>query len=190
MGRVIVHLGMSIDGFMEGPDADISWHRMDAELHQHINDELRGVATYLEGRRSYELMQAYWPTADEDPDAEPEIRDFAQLWRTTPKVIASRTLEAVAPGDRLVRDVDAELVRSLAAHGDVAVGGADLAGQVLAMGVVDVLRIYVHPVAIGAGTRLLPPGLDLDLHLDEARAFSNGVVLLRYSVIGPARVGS
>ena len=85
MGQVILHMSVSVDGFFEGLDGDISWHRIDAELHQHVNDELRSVATYLEGRRSYELMQAYWPTADLEPDAEPEIRDYAQLWRTTPR---------------------------------------------------------------------------------------------------------
>jgi dihydrofolate reductase len=183
MGRVLLHASVSLDGFFEGPDADISWHRIDAELHQHVNDELRSVATYLEGRRSYELMQAYWPTADLEPDAEPEIRDYARLWRTTPKVVASRTLSAVGEGDTLVRDVDAQLVRSLAERGDVAVGGADLAGQVLALGLVDLLRIYVHPVLIGEGRPLFAPGARHDLGLERSQTFGNGVVLLQYAVL-------
>jgi dihydrofolate reductase len=182
MGHVVVHMSVSVDGFFEGLDGDISWHRVDAELHQHVNDELRSVATYLEGRRTYALMETYWPTADLDPDAPAEIRDFAAIWRSTPKVVASRTLASVNDGDSLVRDVDADLLRSLAARGDVAVGGAELAGHVLALGLVDVLRIYVHPVVIGAGRRLFPPGAQHDLRLEESRSFTNGVVLLRYAV--------
>jgi len=183
MGRVFVHMSVSVDGYFEGLDGDISWHRMDAELHQQVNDELRSVATYLEGRRSYELMQSYWPTADLDPDAPAEVRDFAATWRSTPKVVASRTLTSVDPADTLVRDVDAGLVRSLAERGDVAVGGAELAGHVLALGLVDVLRIYVHPVVIGEGRPLFAPGAQHDLRLDESRSFTNGVVLLRYAVL-------
>ena len=183
MGRVFVHMSVSVDGFFEGPDADISWGLIDAEVHGFINDVLRGTTTYLEGRRSYELMQAYWPTAHLEPDPEPEILDFAQQWRTTPKVVASRTLTEVADGDTLVRDVDADLVRSLAARGDLGVGGADVAAQVLAMGLVDELLLYVHPVLVGAGRRLFAPGAEGDLRLLDTRTFGNGVVFLRYAVL-------
>ena len=123
MGRVFVHMSVSVDGFFEGPRADISWHLVDAEVHGYVNDVLRPVATYLVGRRSYELMQAYWPTADLEPDVPPEIRDFAEQWRSTPKVVASRTLASVADGDSLVREVDADVVRSLASRSRQQQGG-------------------------------------------------------------------
>ena len=182
MGRVFVHMSVSVDGFFEGLGADISWHLVDAEVHGYVNDVLRPVATYLVGRRSYELMQAYWPTADLEPDVPPEIRDFAEQWRSTPKVVASRTLASVADGDSLVREVDADVVRSLATRGDVSVGGADLAGPLLALGVVDEVLLYVHPVLIGAGRALFPPGVRADLRLLDSHRFGNGVVHLRHAV--------
>jgi dihydrofolate reductase len=182
MGRVFVHMSVSVDGFFEGPGADISWGLVDAEVHAYINDVLRPVATYLVGHRSYELMQAYWPTADLDPGAAPEILDFAQQWRAAPKVVVSRTLASVADGDTLVRDLDADLVRSLAARGDLSVGGADLAGQVLALGLVDEVLLYLHPVLIGAGRPLFPPGIHADLRLLDSHRFGNGVMHLRYAV--------
>jgi dihydrofolate reductase len=182
MGRVFVHMSVTVDGFFEGPDADISWSVVDAEVHGFINDTLRGVPSYLLGRRTYELMQAYWPTADERPDADPIEIDFAQIWRGTQKVVASRTLDSVWPGDVLVRSIDADLVRSLAEKGDVGVGGPELAAQMFELGLVDEVLLNVHPVVIGAGRQLFAPGTRLDLRLLDSHVFANGVVHLRYAV--------
>ena len=76
MGHVVLHSGISLDGFFEGPDADISWHRVDAELHQHMNDVLRPAGAFLEGRVTYQLMESVWPTMDADPSAAPQEAEF------------------------------------------------------------------------------------------------------------------
>lgn len=184
MGAVLLHSGISLDGFIEGPDADISWHRVDAELHQYMNDVLRPAAAFLEGRVTYQLMESVWPTADTAPDSTPVEAEFAGIWRDVPKVVYSTTLEQVGPNATLVRDVVPEEVRALAARtdGDLVVGGAVLFARFLELGLVDEMRIYVHPVLVGAGRRLFadrtPP---LDLELRESRVFGNGVVLLHYA---------
>jgi dihydrofolate reductase len=183
MGAVVLHSGVSLDGFFEGEDADISWHRVDAELHQYMNDVLRPAAAFLEGRVTYQLMESVWPTMDADPSAGPQETEFAGIWRDTPKVVYSRTLESVGPNATLVRDVVPEEVRALAARsdGDVVVGGAVLGGRFLELGLVDELRIYVHPVVVGRGRRLFPdPGTAADLRLLGTHTFGNGVVLLHH----------
>ena len=86
----------------------------------------------------------------------------------------------------VVRDVVPEQIRELKARpgGDLALGGADLAAVFLRHGLVDELRLYVHPVVIGRGKPLFHPGdTRTDLHLAETRTFGNGVVLLRYGVV-------
>ena len=182
MGRIVVHMGVSVDGFFEGPDADISWHRVDDELHRHMNEVLAPAGAFLEGRVVYQLMDAYWPTADQDPDSTETVKEFSRIWREMPKVVYSRTLETVGDNARLVRDVVPEEVRELAAGGDVVVGGAELASVFQEQGLVDEYRIYVHPVVIGAGRPLFAPGARVDLRLVETRRFGNGVVQLRYEV--------
>ncbi|MBK3648066.1 dihydrofolate reductase family protein, partial [Streptomyces sp. MBT33] len=77
MGKIVLMMSVSLDGYMEGPDHDISWNRVDEELHQHFNDTVRELGALIEGRRVYELMAAYWPTADSDPDASPTVVEFA-----------------------------------------------------------------------------------------------------------------
>ena len=99
-----MHLGISLDGYFEGPDADISWHRVDDELHTFFNQLLAESSAFLEGRVTYELMEAYWPEADQDPDVEPSVAEFAAIWRRMPKVVYSRTLDTPGPNATVLRD--------------------------------------------------------------------------------------
>ena len=179
----MVQMSVSLDGFMAGPDGEIDWSLVDDELHQHFNDVLRGAAAFFEGRVVYELMEGYWPTADADPGATATEREFAAIWRDTPKVVFSRTLQQVGPDAELVRDVVPEEVRARVAQvaGPVVVGGAVLAAAFAEHDLVDEYRLYVHPVLLGRGRPMFPPtDRRTALRLLESRAFGNGVVLLRH----------
>jgi len=181
-GRVVASIGISLDGFIEGPERQIDWHRIDAELHQYLNDDLRSMAAFVEGRVTYELMAAYWPTADADPDASPQIVDFAQIWRGMPKVVLSRTMtETDDPRATIRREIDPDEIRALTEQGDIVIGGADVITAFRELDLVDDYRVYVHPVLIGRGKRLFPDtDAAADLRLVDIRTFGNGVVRLHY----------
>ena len=100
MGKVVVNLSVSADGFFEGPDGDISWGLVDEEVHAHFNEVLGPMSYFVEGRVVYEMMEAHWPTADQQPDSTEAEREFARIWRETPKVVYSRTLDASGPTRR------------------------------------------------------------------------------------------
>ncbi|MFC8361042.1 dihydrofolate reductase family protein [Streptomyces griseorubiginosus] len=186
MRKIVLMMSVSLDGYFEGPDHDISWHLVDEELHQHMNDLTRRMSGDLCGRVTFELMDGYWPTADAAPDVTPVEAEFAQLWRDLPKYVFSRTLEHVDdPNATIVRELVPEEIRKLKAQpgGDLVVGGAVLATEFLRHGLVDELRIYVHPVLVGRGRRLFASADTLtSLDLVETHTFRNGVVLLRYEV--------
>ncbi|MCW2571533.1 MAG: deaminase [Frankiales bacterium] len=175
-------MSVSADGFFEGPDRELDWHLVDEELHQHFNHELAGMGAFLDGRVTYELMADYWPTADADPASSPSVTEFARIWREMPKIVYSRTLQRADWNATVVAEVVPDEVRALKAQpgGDLVVGGADLAATFLRHGLIDEIRLYVHPVVIGRGRPLFPSDVTLDLRLAEARTFGNGVVLLRY----------
>ncbi|MFF2328045.1 MULTISPECIES: dihydrofolate reductase family protein [unclassified Streptomyces] len=183
MGKIVLMLSVSLDGFIEGPDREIDWHVVDDELHRHFNAYLSTVGAFLEGRVTYELMEDFWPTADADPANAGPVAEFAPIWRNTPKFVFSRTLERAGGNATLMREVDIDEIRALKARpgGDLALGGADLAASFVRHDLIDEYRIYVHPVLIGRGKRLFP---DTDartsLRLAETRTFGNGVVLLRH----------
>jgi dihydrofolate reductase len=110
------------------------------------------------------------------------MAEFAGIWRDKSKIVYSRTLARADWNTTVAREVVPSEIARLKAEpgGDLAVGGADLVATFLRHGLVDEYRVYVHPVVVGGGTPLFPPGTALDLRLTETRPFGNGVVLLRY----------
>ncbi|MET4583147.1 dihydrofolate reductase [Conyzicola nivalis] len=195
MARLIYSATASLDGYINDAQGAFDFTAPDAEVHAFVNDREREIGTYLLGRRVYDVM-TYWDTApvDDVPSGEGGpaegaeaaiMADYARIWRRIDKVVYSRSLDTVtADRTRLERDFDPEAVRALkeAAHRDLSVGGAELAGQALAAGLVDLLRVYIVPVVVGGGTRLLPDGLHLELELVDQHRFTDGTVHLLYAV--------
>jgi dihydrofolate reductase len=178
--------GVSADGYIVGPDGRFDWSMPDEGLHRFHNEQTRELAGYLLGRRLYETM-LYWETVDEDPAAGEIERDFAAIWQALPKVVFSRTLDSVEGSNTtLARDELGAELSSLqeAAGGDVAVGGAGLAGEAVRLDLIDEYRLFVHPVAVGGGIPLFPRDHRVDLELAETRTFSSRIVYLRYRAAG------
>jgi len=186
--RLIYSLSVSLDGFMESPSRGLDWAIIDDELHRYFNDEAREQSAFLYGRRMYELMAGYWPTADQDTSIPAYMAEWAEIWREKPKVVFSRTLGAVEWNSRLVRgDVGEEITRLKAEPGgDLSIGGASLATEAIRRGLVDDYRLLVHPVILGSGTRFFPSLEErIELRLASTRTFSSGVVLLHYQASYP-----
>jgi dihydrofolate reductase len=184
LSNLVLQMMVSLDGYFEGPSRELDWHLVDDELHRHFNEVLGAMDAFLDGRVTYELMAAYWPAADADPEAPAPVAEFARIWREMPKLVFSRTLERADWNTTIVREVDPVRIRALKEEstGDLAIGGAELAAAFREHDLIDELRLYVSPVVLGAGRPLFPPGGPrLDLRLVETRAFTNGVALLRYA---------
>jgi dihydrofolate reductase len=188
MRKIVVHMMVSLDGFFEGPDHDLSWHLVDEELHAHFNQQLATMSAFLEGRVTYELMEAVWPTADQNPDFPPVMKEFAGIWRSVPKIVFSRTLQQVGPNATVRSEVDSDEMRALKQQpgGDMTLGGVDVVETFRRLDLIDEYRLYVNPVVVGRGRRLFETAdSPTDLGLMETRQFGNGVVLLRYAVRRP-----
>lgn len=183
MGKIIYSLSVSLDGFAEGPDKSLDWVIIDEEIHTFFNEQSRGLGGFLYGRRIYELMVAYWPTADLDPSAPAVEAEFARIWRDTPKIVFSQSLEKVEWNSRLVRGELAEEVRKLKAQSgnDLGVGGPTLAASLMELDLIDEFYIVVNPVILGSGTPFFPILKEkVNLRLVGTRTFGSGVVMLHY----------
>ncbi|MBK5250693.1 MAG: dihydrofolate reductase [Actinomycetales bacterium] len=183
MRRIVVMMSVSLDGFFEGADRDLSWHMVDDELHGHFNEQLGAMSAFLDGRVTYGLMAEFWPTADDDPSNAGPVAEFARIWREMPKIVFSTTLERADWNTTITRHVVVEEILALKAQpgGDMALGGADLAATFMQHDLIDEYRLYVHPIVLGAGRRLFPAAdTPVALRLAETREFGNGIVLLRY----------
>jgi dihydrofolate reductase len=184
MGKLIYSLNVSLDGFAARPDGGLDWADVDEELHSWFNDQARELAASLYGRKMYELMAGYWPTAGSDPDATDVERDFARIWNGMPKIVFSRSLESVQWNSRLVRgDVAEELGRVRGEFDcDLDVGGPTLAAEFIQRGLVDEYRLLVHPVILGAGLPFFP-ALDTPIRLRQldSHTLRSGVTYLAFA---------
>jgi dihydrofolate reductase len=183
MRKLIYSFGVSLDGFIAGPGGDIPWSAPDEELHRFHNEQARELGAHLYGRGLYEVMR-YWETAEEENPSAPEHElEFARIWKETPKIVFSSTLEQVEGNARLATDGVAEEVARLKQQPgkDLAVGGAGLASTCIKLDLIDEYGLFVNPVVVGRGTPFFP-ALDetIDLELVETRTFGSRVVYVRY----------
>jgi dihydrofolate reductase len=185
MRSVTYSMGVSLDGYIVGADGHFDWTEPDEEVFRFVTDEIRGVGVYLLGRRLYETM-LYWETADQDPSLGDSMLEWAAIWKPLPKVVFSTTLSAVQGNARLASGVLAEEIERLRAEpgeGDIAIGGATLAAEAAALGLIDEYRARVYPVLVGGGIPFFPQcERRVDLELVETRTFSSGVVYVHYRV--------
>jgi dihydrofolate reductase len=181
MADLIYVTNVSLDGYIEDEHGRLDFTDPSDEVFTFITDLVRPVGTYLYGRRLYESM-AVWETDPALAGQSGLTAEFADVWRAAAKVVYSTTLDAVATVDtRLERRFDPDAVRAMKASAaqDLMIGGANLAAQALAAGVVDECRLIVGPVVLGAGKPAFPGGR-VELELLEERRFANGSLYLRY----------
>jgi dihydrofolate reductase len=185
MRSVTYSMGVSLDGYIVGPDGDFDWAAPDEEVFRFVTDQLREVGVHLLGRRLYETM-LYWETADQDPSLGESMLEWAAIWKPLPKVVFSTTLSAVQGHARLASTglaEEIERLRAEPAQGDIAIGGAALAAEAAALGLIDEYRAMVCPVLVGGGIPFFPRSeRRVDLELIETRTFGSRAVYLRYRV--------
>ena len=190
MRKIHVFLMISLDGYFEGPNHDISWHNVDHEFNEYAIEMLREIGTMLYGRRTYQLMEEYWPKAEVDPKTAVDDRVVAKLMNETPKIAFSRSLKEVKEQEhwknvQLRHSIDPDEIRKLKEQPgkDIWVGGSELATEFIKLGLVDEIRLSINPVVIGKGAPLFQ-GLNkmLELKLTRTRPFKSGNVLLYYDV--------
>ena len=184
VSKIIYAMSISLDGFIEDANGDISWSYPDEELHKHFNEQESLIDIHLYGRRLYETMAAYWPAVDANKNATKLEREYAKIWKSMPKVVFSKTLKKVDWNSRLVSENIAEEVNKLKEQSGktMSVSGAGIAASFTKLGLIDEYWLYVNPVILGNGKSMFQQlQSKVDLKLIEARVFRSGVVLLRYA---------
>ncbi len=177
MARLCVFESISIDGYFCDPSGDLSWAhagRQDPEFAAWVGNNASGGGALLFGRKTYEVMIAYWPT----PAAAQQMPVVAKGMNAAPKYVVSRTLEPTWHNTTALRSVEA--VRELKQQRDLTVlGSGNLVTQLGAAGLVDEYQFVIVPIALGAGRTVFTARKDLRL-LSE-RTFGNGNVVVTYA---------
>jgi dihydrofolate reductase len=177
MARLIMWNLMTLDGYMEGPNRDLSFHNdvWGDELEQLSIEQGKSAGALLFGRVTYELMAGYWPN---------ETGEVADFMNALPKFVFSRTLTGSDwTNTTICKDDVAGTVARLkrdTAKDIFLFGSADLAADLIAHDLIDEYRIGVCPVLLGAGTLLFKPGKRHKLKLIGSKSLSTGIVISRY----------
>jgi dihydrofolate reductase len=172
---------ITINGYLNGPGGDISWHRHGAEENQFAADGLQSGNTLLFGRITYEMMAAYWPT----PMAMENDPIVAEGMNDADKIVISATLKnAIWKNTKIISHDVVNNVKNLKAQpgSDITIlGSGSIVSLFAENGLIDEYLIMIDPVAIGAGNALFH-GIKqtLNLKLTDVKTFKSGVVLLSY----------
>ena len=181
-------MSISLDGFFEGLNHDITWHNVDEEFNKFAIDQLRETDTILFGRRTYQLFEDFWPKAADDPTMSKYDLEIAHLINNMNKIVFSKTLQRVEEKKnwkdvRLISEVNPEEINRWKQQPgkDLTVGGNKLAVSLAQSGLIDEFQIMVNPVVLGKGTPLFQGIKErLNLRLLTTRMFKSGNVLLCY----------
>ncbi|GAB3261974.1 dihydrofolate reductase family protein [Kineosporia babensis] len=174
---LIYSMGVSVDGFVKDRQGNFAWLPVTDDRFRYSLEQVSELGCYLLGRRLYEDMLVW----ENDPAmrTDADRTAFAEVWSALPKVVFSRTLTSVQGNARLAQGTVAEEVAAALGASDqkVSIGGPDLAGQAIELGLVEEFHIVRYPLLVGGGTPYLPAvAKNVPLRLAETRTFEQGVV--------------
>lgn len=172
MGRLIISTQMTVDGLIEVGD----WFQPHDDFDSGF-DQLFAADAMLLGRKTYEGLAGYWPTATDD-------NGFADRVNSMPKYVASTTLaEPLEWNSTLIKgDLAAAVPELKRQHRGtlVSYGCGELAYHLVRLGLADEVRFWIHPWVFGAGLRPFHGQAPVPLHLVNTTTFASGVVVLSY----------
>lgn len=189
MGKIVLFMHVSLDGFASGPNGEMDWIVVDNEIFDYGARRITATNTALYGRKTFEMMEDYWHTAADQPNASKHDIEHAAWYKSAKKVVLSNTIRAehfentqvIAEGDFVAA------LKELKANtcGDILLfGSPTTAHSLLAEGLIDESWINVSPVLIGKGVPAFNAIKDqMKLKLLDTHVFSSGVVCLSHVVI-------
>ncbi len=188
MRKISVFINVTVDGFFAGPNNEIDWFkviRKDDEYDAYTHEQSsRSGNTLIFGHTTYEMMKSYWPT----PDAIKNDPDMAKVMNNSPKIVFSKTLRNVEEGRnwkniKLFHEIKAEEIIKWKEHESedfTILGSGSIVQQFANLGLIDEYHLVVVPIILGAGKSLFKDVKKMNLKLLGARAFKNGIALLKY----------
>jgi len=187
MRKVISFMHLSLDGFVAGPNGEMDWIKVDEEIFDHISRRINEGDTALYGRVTYQMMEGYWPTAGDAPDASKHDREHAKWYKDVHKIVLSKTMK----GDELanttvISEHLSDRINEIKQQPgeDILLFGSPTATHALMQqGLIDGYWLFVNPVILGQGIPLFEDIQDkVKLRLLTTQQFTSGVTELNYLV--------
>lgn len=187
MRKLVSFMHMSLDGFVAGPDGEMDWIHVDEEMFEYAGMMTDQSDTALYGRLTYEMMEAYWPTAGDKPNASKHDKQHSGWYNGVAKVIISRTMKGKnLANTEIVSDHIEEHVQKLKqqpGNNIVIFGSPSASHSLMQHNLIDEYWLFVNPILLGSGISLFKNIADrVNLKLLDTKVFLSGVVMLHYTL--------
>ena len=187
MRKIISFMHISLDGFVAGPKGEMNWIKIDQQLFDHIGQRIAQTDTALYGRVTYQMMESYWPTAGDKPNASRHDIEHSRWYGKAHKMVLSRSLQnQELPHTTIISHDIAGAINAIkqSEGSEILLFGSPTATHALMeLDLVDGYWLFVNPIILGKGIPLFTgAGEETRLTLMNNRSFSSGVTELSYSV--------
>lgn len=185
MGRLVLFMHVSLDGFVAGAGGEMDWIHVDEEIFDFGAERITKTNTALYGRVTFQMMESYWPTAAEQPGASKHDREHAAWYNSAHKVVLSNTLkQETLTNTTVIGHNYADAIRRLKEETATEIllfGSPAAAHSLLAENLIDECWLFVNPVLIGEGIPLFKNIKGKQpLKLLQTHVFSSGVICLHH----------
>lgn len=187
MRKLVLFMHTTLDGLVAGPQGEMDWINVDEEIFDYVSKTTDVADTALYGRVTYEMMEGYWPTAADQPNASRHDIDHSRWYKKVDKVVISRTMKESKLANTLIisENLSAELkkVKETAGRDILMFGSPGAAHSLMKENLIDEYWLFVNPILLGKGTPLFSEIGELTkLKLKSHHLFSSGVICLHYAV--------
>lgn len=187
MRKIISFMHISLDGFVAGPNGEMNWITVNEEIFDHVGKRIGESDTALYGRVTYEMMQNYWPTAGNEPDASKHDIEHSKWYKNAHKIVLSRTLkDANLANTTIISDNLSDRLNEIKQQADSEIllfGSPTATHSLIQQNLIDGYWLFVNPVILGQGIPLFTDIKDkIKLKLLNTRQFTSGVTALDYIV--------
>lgn len=185
MRKIISFMHMSLDGFVAGKTGALDWVTVDQELFAHVGKRIAKSDTALYGRITYQMMESYWPTAGDQPNASDHDREHSKWYMDARKIVLSKTLndEPNSKMSVIKNDLVAEINALKQTEGpEILVFGSPTATHsLIEHDLIDGYWLFLNPILLGEGIPLFRHVKEkTKLKLMGTKQFDNGVIELQY----------
>jgi dihydrofolate reductase len=185
MRRLVLFMHVSLDGFVAGPNGEMDWIKVDDQMFEYVGRRINECDTALYGRVTYQMMEGYWPTAADQPNATKHDIEHAAWYSKVDKVVLSKTMEGQQlPNTIIISDDVEHRVKSLKqqAGKEIIIFGSPSASHTLMQyGLIDEFWLFVNPILLGKGIPLFKNIQQMtELKLVTTDVFESGVICLQY----------
>jgi dihydrofolate reductase len=185
MRSLVYFMHASLDGFVAGTKGELNWVTVDDEIFDFVSTLTDQADTALYGRVTYQMMEAYWPTAADQPHASKHDKEHSIWYKKVSKVVLSKTLtetgltNTIVISDNLMENINK--LKKQSGKNILIFGSPGASHSLLKIGLVDEYWIFVNPILLGQGIPLFKNVTDMiKLKLLESKTFNSGVVALHY----------